>query len=119
MNATATTTATFQPGDVVTGRPMHEGKPQARRKGIVLGLFGTDPNGGYVVWWYGKGEASVANSSLMFTRELKKTGDIHDFSYRQTVKVFRACGEFFDRARTVRYALQRHGIRMRNARRDQ
>jgi hypothetical protein len=119
MNATTTaaTTAavTFEAGDVVKGRPVVEGKPQAARKGIVLGLFGTDASCGYVVWWYGMGAASMATTSLMFTRELTKHGDVWEFTENLAKKCERGCGDF-DRARTVGWALSRHWRRMRSLR---
>ena len=120
MTATATataqaTTTDFQAGDIVWGRPVREGKTQARRKGIVLGYFdqtGKDTTN-LVVWWFGLGDASMDTTTLMFARELKKDGDIFNFGGHRALKLAKGCVHF-SRARSVGWSLTSHGRRMRS-----
>jgi hypothetical protein len=114
MTATATTAqVAFVAGDVVWGRPVREGKTGARRKGIVLGYLGTDATQ-VIVWWYGLGAASSTTSTLMFSRELTKAGDIFDqFRGRKAAELARGCYHF-ERAHSVGRSLESHGRRMKS-----
>ncbi|AKA61791.1 hypothetical protein AVT62_gp53 [Streptomyces phage TP1604] len=113
MTATATATAAkFETGDVVWGRPVRQGKAQARRKGIVLGLFATDPNQ-LVVWWFGQGAAGMDTTTLAFARELTKSGDIFDMGAVQAAKLARGCYRY-ERAHSVGRMLERHARRMKS-----
>lgn len=111
MTATATPVRT---GDVVWGRPVVEGKKLARRKGIVLGYF--DQSGAdqtkLVVWWYGMGDATADNVTLMFVSELTKAGDIFEFGGRKASQLAVAATTGYGRARSVRNALAKHAGRM-------
>lgn len=117
MNVTAaaavTTTARFESGDVVWGRPVREGKQQARRKGIVLGLFGTDDHNQLVVWWFGQGAAGMPTTTLAFARELTKSGDIFNMGAKQAAKLARGCYGY-ERAHSVGRQLERHARRMKS-----
>uniref|UniRef100_A0AAU7GWE7 Uncharacterized protein n=1 Tax=Streptomyces phage Geonosis TaxID=3158856 RepID=A0AAU7GWE7_9CAUD len=113
MTATATQAARFESGDVVWGRPVREGKAQARRKGIVLGLFGTDDHNQLVVWWYGQGPAGMDTTTLAFARELTKGGDIFDMGAAQAAKLARGCYRY-ERAHSVGRSLERHARRMKS-----
>ncbi|MDJ0466133.1 DUF6409 family protein [Streptomyces sp. H27-C3] len=97
-----TTDPTYTAGDIVQGRPREHGVPQPLRNGIVLRLFGTDPSTGYLVWWYGKGPASMKTVSLMFGRELTRSGVLEDLSLRVITGIARGVGHFDD-ARQVGY----------------
>lgn len=108
--AASTTTTDFQAGDVVWGRPVVEGKTQARRKGIVLGTFDAARNG-FVIWWFGMGDASSDTTSLMYGRELTKAGDIFDFEGARAAKLGNACRKY-ERAFRVGHMLVRHSRRM-------
>lgn len=107
------TTTTFQAGGVIWGRPVRAGKAQARRKGIVLGLFGTDDPNQLVVWWFGQGPASMATTTLAFARELKRAGDIFEMSGKQAAKLARGCYGY-ERAHSVGRSLESHGRRMKS-----
>ena len=113
MNATATATKSpaFQAADVVWGRPVREGKAQARRKGIVLGYLATDANQ-LVVWWFGQGAAGMGTTTLAFPRELKKCGDIFDMGAAQAAKLARGCYGY-ERAHSVGRSLESHARRMK------
>ncbi|EMF20388.1 hypothetical protein H114_32634 [Streptomyces gancidicus BKS 13-15] len=108
---------TYTAGDVVTGRPVRHMEPQARRKGIVLRLFGTDPSAGYIVWWYGMGPASMKTTSLMFPRELTPAGTLDDLSEAVLRRIERGCGTYGD-AHGVGLAASRRRVQRRNARRE-
>lgn len=115
MTATATATKTaarFQAADVVWGRPVRQGKPQARRKGIVLGYLSTDANH-LVVWWFGQGPAGTDTTTLAFARELKKRGDIFDMGAAQAAKLARGCYGY-ERAHSVGRSLESHARRMKS-----
>lgn len=108
---TNTTQATdFQVGDVVWGRPVVEGKTQARRKGIVLGYLADDATN-VIVWWYSQGGASMATTTMMFARELTKAGDIFEFRGLKARKLAKGCYHF-SRANTVGRYLESHSRRM-------
>lgn len=112
MNSIVATTA-YIAGDVVWGRPVREGKTQARRKGIVLGYLGTDVSQ-VIVWWYGEGDASSATTTLMFPRELTKAGDIFsEFRGRKAAALARGCYHF-GRAHQVGRYLENHARRMKS-----
>ena len=112
--AAAQTTIVFETGDIVWGRPVVEGKTLARRKGIVLGLFGTDPSQ-IIVWWYSMGAASQSTTTLMFRRELTKDGDIFDaFGARKANALADGCANY-SRATSLGWMLVRHAGRMRAA----
>jgi uncharacterized protein DUF6409 len=116
MNATTATAqqVRFVAGDVVTGRPVFEGKAGNRRKGIVLGtMSGKADDTNIIVWWYGLGAASMTTTTMAFARELTKAGDIFNFSGRQAAKLARECYNF-SRANTVGWSLTRHAARMRS-----
>lgn len=113
VTTTAATTTRFQSGDVVWGRPVRAGKQQARRKGIVLGLFGTDDHNQMVVWWFGQGAAGMDTTTLAFAREVTKSGDIFDMGARQALKLSRGCYAY-KRAHQVGRLLERHGRRMKS-----
>lgn len=91
-----TTDTTFTTGDIVKGRPLKEMVPQPVRKGIVLGLFGKDASSGYLVWWYGKGPASIKTVSLMFGRELRRVGALEDLSLRLITTIERGASTYND-----------------------
>lgn len=113
MNATTTTaqaTTAVQAGDMVWGRPVTQGKIQARRKGIVLGDFGDTT---VIVWWFGKGAASMDTATLMFRNELVKCGDIFDLGGHRALKLARDTYHF-NGAHNVGRMLERHGRRMRS-----
>ncbi|MFC8570790.1 DUF6409 family protein [Streptomyces sp. NPDC057245] len=93
--ATKTDTA-YTTGDIVKGRPLKEGVPQPVRKGIVLRLYGNDASSGYLVWWYGKGPASMKTVSLMFGRELRRAGVLEDLSLRLITTIERGATTFND-----------------------
>lgn len=107
---TATTTQALTAGTIVRGRPVKRGVRQAVCKGIVLGLFGTDPSCGYLVWWYGKGPA-VANQTvtLTFTRELTAVGTLEDLSEQLLTRIEKGLCRFdtgrqvWMKAGTLRY----------------
>lgn len=97
----ATTTDTYTTGDIVKGRPLKEGELQPARNGIVLRLFGDDPSNGYLVWWYGKGPASMQTVSLMFGRELRRIGALEDLSLRTITQIERGAATFDDASRVA------------------
>jgi hypothetical protein len=113
----AVTTTTYAAGDVVKGRPLKNGEPQAVHKGIVLGPFGSDPKEGVIVWWYGLGPASMQTTSLMFPRELKAAGSVDDFSEAVCRRVERGAVAF-DKAHAVGLKVASRRLRLRNARRQ-
>lgn len=102
--------AKFEMGDVVWGRPVVEGKTQARRKGIVLGYLADDATN-VIVWWYSQGDASMATTTMMFRRELTKAGDIFEFRGLKARQLARGCYHF-SRANSVGRCLERHARRM-------
>ncbi|MFF5655230.1 DUF6409 family protein [[Kitasatospora] papulosa] len=108
---------TFEAGDIVKGRPLKSGVQQAVRKGIVLGLFHTDPSAGYIVWWYGKGPASMHTTSMMLPRELTPAGSLDDVSEALARRIERGCGQF-ERARSVGFKAANRRLQLRKARRD-
>lgn len=110
MNATAT--AQITTADVVTGRPVFEGKAGNRRKGIVLGDFSDN---WVIVWWYGMGDAVTGESVCIMQRsELKKVGDIFD-QFRARKAAALARGLYHHSAgRTVGWSLTSHAARMRS-----
>ncbi len=113
MNAnTATQTAApVVVGDVVWGRPVVEGKTLPRRKGIVLGYLADDATN-VIVWWYGMGAASMATTTMMFRRELTKSGDIFDtFRGLKARQLAKGCYHF-SRAHSVGRSLESHSRRM-------
>lgn len=112
--AAAQTTIVFETGDIVWGRPVVEGKTLARRKGIVLGTLNGDVSR-IVVWWFGQGEATADNTTMMFRRELTKAGDIFDFNGARAEKLAKLADAGYGRARFVRNLLASHARRMRVA----
>lgn len=67
-------------GDVVWGRPWHDGQRLARRKGLVLQRRAGD----VVVWWYGLGAPeSGPTVQAMYARELTSGGHFTHASVRQ------------------------------------
>lgn len=110
-NTTAQTASALTFGDVVWGQPVVDGKAQSRRKGIVLDTFDTGAANGYVVWWFGKGAASDSTTSLMFRRELAKTGDVFEFDGDRASTLAKRCYTF-PRAFRVGRILERHAHRM-------
>ncbi|MBC9730702.1 DUF6409 family protein [Streptomyces sp. TRM68367] len=111
-----TATATYTAGDIVTGRPVKNGEPQATSRGIVLGLFGTDPTCGYLVWWYGKGDASMQTTSLMFPRELKPAAATLDGLSEKVLRRIERGASRFDGARQVHMKAGTLRARKRSAR---
>lgn len=111
QNTAAQTASTLTVGDVVWGRPVVEGKTLNRCKGIVIGTL-LDTQSELVVWWYGMGDATSDNTSLMFRNELTKAGDIFDFNGRQAARLAAASDTGYGRARSVRNALASHARRM-------
>lgn len=111
MNATTTN---FQAADVVSGRPVVEGKTLARRKGIVLGSFDDNP-ATVVVWWFTMDVDGAADAcTLMYTSELTGAGDIFDnFRARKSEKLARLL-DGYGRGRSVRNSLASHARRMRS-----
>lgn len=110
-NTTTAQAATIVAGDVVWGRPVVEGKKLARRKGIVLGIFADDADR-LIVWWYGMGDATSDNVTLMFRHELTKAGDIFEFRGRKASQLAVAANTGYGRARSIRNALASHARRM-------
>lgn len=102
----------FEPGDMVYGRPVVEGKILTRRKGVVLDEW-TGEGTGAVVWWYGMGHASESgtNTTLMFHDELSYAGDIFETSLATVRRLWRDCANY-PRARFARSMMRRHMIRM-------
>ncbi len=87
----------YDTGDVVWGRPVKHNEPQARRKGVVLDLFGSDPSCGYKVWWYRAGDPKVgATVTLALPRELQRAGTVEDFSERDLARMERQLSRFTD-----------------------
>jgi hypothetical protein len=111
----ASTDTTYTAGDIVKGRPLEQGEPQPARHGIVLRPFGTDPSAGYLVWWYGKGPASMKTVSLMFARELTRLGVLEDLSLRVITGIARGVGQFDD-ARQVGFKAANLRLRLRTIR---
>lgn len=93
MNATATA---YAAGDVIKGRPVKNGRPEASRRGVVLGLYGTDSSAGYLVWWYGKGPADMTTVGLMFGRELAPAGTLTDLTEAVLSRIEKGARRFSD-----------------------
>lgn len=108
---TATATAAFLTGDVVTGRPVREGKSSARpKKGVVLGMMTDDPRV-LVVWWYGEGVASMDTTTMAYARELTAAGDLWNLGSEAARKMAKRANSF-SRARVLTGFLARHADRM-------
>lgn len=106
-----TATTVFQTGDVVTGRPVREGKPSARpKKGIVLGTM-TDDASVLVIWWYGEGAASMNTTTMAYRRELTAAGDVWGMGSKQAYRLAKLANTF-SRARVLTGMLARHARRM-------
>ncbi|MET9879285.1 DUF6409 family protein [Actinacidiphila glaucinigra] len=112
---TSTQDTAYKTGDLIQGRPVKNGEPQAPRRGVVLGLFKTDPSCGYLVWWHGKGPASMSTVSLMFARELRRTGSVEDLSLGALTRMERGARAYNDAAALYRLA-GTHRFRKRSAR---
>ena len=106
---TATTTV-LNTGDIVTGRPVREGKSGNRKKGVVLGAMDVRSDV-VVVWWFGEGAASMDTTTMAFERELKKVGDVWDLSAPAARRMAKRANAF-SRARVLTAVLARHARRM-------
>ncbi|MFE5715798.1 DUF6409 family protein [Streptomyces sp. NPDC056501] len=114
--ATASATQTvLEPGTVVRTPRYDEGKNTGVRRAIVLGLWNENaPKGGYRVWFYTLGAPSFAPRTLgmAFANEFTVVGTVDDMSERTLLRLYRWLRDR-DQFSTVRYRIQKAGLRLR------
>ncbi|MFI0596535.1 DUF6409 family protein [Streptomyces griseus] len=101
MTATSSTTITTQ-GPLQAGALVHcpryvEGKNTGMRKAVVLGLFNAnDPKGGYRVYFYTLGRASIELGTVcfVFSNETVELGIVEELSERTLVGICKGLAGF-------------------------
>lgn len=114
--ATASATQTvLEPGTVVRTPRYDKGKNTGVRRAIILGLWNEkEPKDGYRVWFYTLGAPSFAPRTLgmAFANEPIAVGSVDDMSERTLLRLYRWLRDL-DQFSTVRYRIQKAGLRRR------
>ncbi|MEU3708381.1 DUF6409 family protein [Streptomyces anulatus] len=119
VTSSTTTQGTLLAGALVRCPRYVEGKNTGMRKAVVLGLFNTsDPKGGYRVYFYTLGHASIelGTVGLVFSKEAVELGVVEELSERTLVRICEGLA-FFPGAATARARAGRMAMNLRKLRR--